>query len=150
MVIRALVVLSAVLASVFIVACSSCSDDNHFPIGSQQADAKVWKDAAIDSPPPVPCTCTNGTMALTGSGTSETETLIVVFNCGTTCGGGSATVFLHSPASEGSGSGSGSGSGTDGTTTHDFTCGNNTLTFPADILFKAHELVGSDFDLTCM
>ena len=48
MVKRALVVLGAVLASTFVVV--ACSDDgNHFPIGDPQADAKVFKDAAVDA-----------------------------------------------------------------------------------------------------
>lgn len=163
MVNRALVVFSAIVASIFVAVSCTGGDGNRFQIGAPTSDAKVFEDARPDAPdahadpdarpdaPPdaaIPQSCMNKTSLLTGSGANESETLIVFFDCGTHTGG-NATVFLHSPDSVGSGSGSGSGSGTDTTTSHDFTCGNNTLTFPANVLFTARELVGVDFDLIC-
>ena len=114
-------------------------DAHEFHDAHEYMDAHEFHDAHVYMDAPAPRSCTNhADPVMMGSGASETETLIVIFDCGGYMTAGTATPTMEDA---------------NGVKTvllpYNFQCGNNVMTFNTQVTLTAYELTATAFDVFC-
>jgi len=114
-------------------------DAREFHDAHEYMDAHEFHDAHIYMDAPAPRSCTNhANPVMTGSGATETETLIVTFDCGGYPAPGNATPTMQDA---------------NGVKTvlppYNFQCGFNVITFNTQVTLTVYEITAAAFDIFC-
>jgi hypothetical protein len=126
---------------------SACKSDSDYgvPPGAKAPDARVYMDAHefhdahIYMDAPAPRSCTNhANPVMMGSGASETETLIVTFDCGGYSTPGNATPTMQDANGVKS-----------VLPPYNFQCGFNVMTFNTQVTLTVYEITAPAFDIFC-